>query len=456
MKILFFITLLCVFAAVVSGVIRWNKNVNFDNKDNWDLGRAPCASDKVIIPEESTSVFLQMNGTLKELILPMEGEIILANISFSRDNPEYWLNPLNWDTDGSIPVESDQVPCEYDDVVFPNDSQFYVGLNEIVYASTMTIGGQLFSTSSQASAFLSSPSGQSQFEVTNRAYISLSGVPCGDTTGCQCGNNDEETLQKICGYVDSCPQIACENPVKPIGSCCSICGGYLTMDYDARFFSFEDTKEKLASDYNLDSGQTTDSGNKVKRQSDNPTVTMYMSKTEPGKVQVVLTDNVPGAENGKQASMMAQQINADIENDPAAFGLTSAEVTYSGDTAKLSGDGISGGATAGIVIVLVIAIILVVSIIFIMVRRQPFMFSKDEPLDADIEMPSMEKKYMEELPSPEVLTAGFDNPMYDKPIQENLYADPTKTTQANGVEDKGPIVDVEGGFSNPMSMTADC
>lgn len=41
---------------------------------------------------------------------------------------------------------------------------------------------------------------------------------------------------------------------------------------------------------------------------------MYMSKTEPGKVQVVLTDNVPGAENGKQASMMAQQINADIEN----------------------------------------------------------------------------------------------------------------------------------------------
>lgn len=39
---------------------------------------------------------------------------------------------------------------------------------------------------------------------------------------------------------------------------------------------------------------------------------MYMSKPYEDRVQVVLTDNGLGIENGKQASQVTQQINADI------------------------------------------------------------------------------------------------------------------------------------------------
>lgn len=39
---------------------------------------------------------------------------------------------------------------------------------------------------------------------------------------------------------------------------------------------------------------------------------MYMSKPYEDRVQVVLTDTGLGIENGKQASQVTQQINADI------------------------------------------------------------------------------------------------------------------------------------------------
>ena len=50
-------------------VKRWIPNANFGNPYNWDLGRPPCGDDIAVIDQESATVFLQMNTTLKELVL---------------------------------------------------------------------------------------------------------------------------------------------------------------------------------------------------------------------------------------------------------------------------------------------------------------------------------------------------------------------------------------------------
>lgn len=52
---------------------------------------------------------------------------------------------------------------------------------------------KVLSSTSQATTYLQSKRGQRQFDVgSNTGLISLSGIGCGETTGCKCGNNREE------------------------------------------------------------------------------------------------------------------------------------------------------------------------------------------------------------------------------------------------------------------------
>lgn len=442
----------------------WNKNVNFYNGENWGTGRSPCPSDTLYIPDESTSIFLQTNGTLKELVLPMDGEIVLANdlklafsddplvdtdcpgqdLSFIRKGSESWLTPDNWNKSDFIPIESDQVPCEYDDIQFPSNSQFYVGLDESVLVRSLTIGGQFLTSTLDATNYLQSSQGRRQFDLSGNAALRLSGIGCGESNGCVCGNNKKEVLKKICSSV-ICQTIACQDPVTPEGSCCNMCGGFITLYLDNKNFNFEQIKATLADTYSLGTSGT----DRVRRDvaTDGVAVSMYMSKPADDRVQLVLTDNGQGTGNGKEASQVTQQIYTDITRDPNSFGVVSVNASFSGGPGAQGSSGLGGGLAAGIIITLIIAVIVVVSVIFIMFRRQPLWFRKDEPLDADIEMPSMKKKHMPDIPSPELHAVEFDNPVYGKAVQ-NLYQDPT--VEANGnVEEVGTVDD---GFYNPMAI----
>ncbi|PIK37248.1 hypothetical protein BSL78_25913 [Apostichopus japonicus] len=449
---MFFSALVIILVGFVDADVKvWNKNVNFYNQENWDKGRKPCPSDKLLIKEKSTSIFLQTNGTLKELVLPMDGEIILGSdvgiafsddpttdsecpgqdLTFVRKSTESWFNPNNWNSSEFILIESDRVPCEFEDVVFPTNSQFYVGLDQNILLNTLSIDGEVLSSTSQATTYLQSKRGQRQFDIgSNTGLISLSGI----------------VMNKVCSNVVDCPQLACQGAVKPDGSCCSMCGGFLTIRYDPRNFNFKQIKKRLMDGYILDPSGS----NRVRRQSSQSVeVSMYMSKPYEDRVQVVLTDNGLGIENGKQASQVTQQINADIMRDPESYGVYNIDASFSeGPGAQVDPGARGGAAAAFIIIALVIAVIIVVSIIFVMFRRQPLSFKRGEPLDADIEMPRMNKKRIQELPSTDLTTVEFDNPIYDKPVQ-NLYDDPRK--EANGsVEDIGSVDD---GFYNPMALT---
>lgn len=57
----------------------WTPNTNYDNANNWDLARLPCSTDRVIFPSqlESAVQFRDGSTTLRELVLPTNGEIML-------------------------------------------------------------------------------------------------------------------------------------------------------------------------------------------------------------------------------------------------------------------------------------------------------------------------------------------------------------------------------------------
>jgi len=58
----------------------WMPNTNYWDATNWDVKRIPCLSDRVIFPAEMTAaVALHPGATrLRELVLPLTGEILLA------------------------------------------------------------------------------------------------------------------------------------------------------------------------------------------------------------------------------------------------------------------------------------------------------------------------------------------------------------------------------------------
>lgn len=57
----------------------WTRNTNYDNPHNWDLGRVPCSTDRVIFPSqiESAVQFKDGRTVLTEIVLPSNGEIML-------------------------------------------------------------------------------------------------------------------------------------------------------------------------------------------------------------------------------------------------------------------------------------------------------------------------------------------------------------------------------------------
>ncbi|XP_031570301.1 protein amnionless-like [Actinia tenebrosa] len=255
----------------------WIPNTNWNNGENWASGRVPCPLQDVQLgnPQNSSPLSIALTGqnALKSLSLPMNGELIFhkdaeltfyqdrevvldkctakGNIQFIASVPKMWYNPNNWkvtDNDGN-PVLNDanaiihleKVPCQHDQVLFPKDSSFNVASTKPITVASLTINGKSYSQSS-FKEFLSGDSGAMQFHLSISS-MQLTGQICNDPKGCLCNTNQEKTT--ICNHV-TCVVPLCNDPLEPIGSCCTYCGAVMMVKPGASF-RLEDFKSKILS-----------------------------------------------------------------------------------------------------------------------------------------------------------------------------------------------------------------
>lgn len=454
----------------------WQRDVNFGNPDNWSNGKVPCASDSIKFPESMSIVFMQTNTTLREIRLPLNGALVFDNNvriaftddsrvqpectgqeqSFVHDTPESWFDPANWaGPDGPLAVDTENVPCQYDQVVFPTQKLFYVGVDLSTSVGTISFSEEDFVSTSAFSSFLRSPSGMQQFSLSNTPTIRLQNSQCRDLTGCVCGNDVEPVRTKICGFRNNnCPAISCRDAPTPVGSCCAVCGAVITMEYDPQTFNFQNMKTQIESKFGLGTSTSSPNSARKKRQADS-IVTMYMSKTSENKIQMVFTDSNAGSSSGQAASSLASDVQNDISQNSRDYGITTVEMQSSEKgTGGLSG-GVKGGGIAGIILAVIIIVCVVSTVVFLFMRRNQFAM-KDEPLhaDSDIEMSQgIPPGFMQEISNPafDAAIRGFDNPMYAT-TKENLYADPAEiAVKVDAPEDEKPakVVEEKGAINGP-------
>ncbi|KAK3801780.1 hypothetical protein RRG08_048367 [Elysia crispata] len=278
------VTLFCIyvffFAHSEALYKRWLPNTDFGNSENWNAGRAPCGNDVVIIPDESPVVYVQTNTTMKELVLPASGEIILGrsvalgftsaptncsmdptgDVEFIATDPASWMDTDNWCStatelgacDKTYRLDVEQVPCKYDDVVFARNHGYFVDLSNNVpnmAIKSLKISGSSFTTKT-FSTFLNQTEGKLMFHVgANSGTLQVTRKSCASKAGCACGNDRPEISEKICaGLRDSCNRPRCPTSVMPVGMCCRLCGAYfnLTKGYG---FDLDHLKSTLSKEF---------------------------------------------------------------------------------------------------------------------------------------------------------------------------------------------------------------
>nr|KAF6269890.1 amnion associated transmembrane protein [Myotis myotis] len=161
----------------------WVPNTDFDNADNWSQNRTPCAGAAVEFPaDKMVSVLVRGGHSVSNMLLPLDGEFVLAaGAGFSAAdtsvNPDCdpgaparfldpdrfsWHDPRLWRSGdaarGLFSLDVERVPCRHDDVVFPPDSSFRVGLGPGARAlrvgSVWALGQKFTSDEDLAALFL--------------------------------------------------------------------------------------------------------------------------------------------------------------------------------------------------------------------------------------------------------------------------------------------------------------
>uniref|UniRef100_A0A0B7AXU5 Protein amnionless n=1 Tax=Arion vulgaris TaxID=1028688 RepID=A0A0B7AXU5_9EUPU len=486
--------LVLLFGSANSIYKRWLRDTNFDNPNNWNTKRTPCGNDVTIIPDDSPVVYVQLNTTIKELVLPRNGELILGpnfqlifsetpvegcedaggDVEFTAVHPESWLNPDNW---CSAPTERgacdvkrlldvDKVPCNYDDVIFPRDHSYFIDLSEdtpILSAKTVKISGTTFTTFSLKN-FFNSSEGRRIFRLpatgTRRNRINITRRACDDARGCACGNDRAEIAKVICSHAEkSCTRARCSQTIQPVGSCCKMCGAVfnITRGYGFNFNSFTaDLTSKL--------NDAAYSG-----------VNLTSSVTGEGWVQVVLTD-LTGKKSALFAKFLLQEFNKDLASGGHEYAIDGVQLSLATNQVEPShsehtGVAMSGGSIAGIVFgVLFIIIIIAVVVVLVIFRRTgrkiPVPNMHNFQLPSMPVFPSFPRRghratarvipgVFSQPHTASHIDPGFANPLYDSSPFDDGNTTMKEMDVFSGSIEEQPTFDIsEGGFQNPLFGTS--
>lgn len=109
--------------------------------------------------------------------------------------------------------------------------------------------------------------------------IATSSQVCNIEKYCPCFNNNLLIFEKICSFIKTCPDLECNDPIKPVGYCCPICGAMVSI-ISKPGFNFKLLKSFFESYWTNDEYQGS---------------LGYISQVSTQKVQAVITDK-----NGKK------------------------------------------------------------------------------------------------------------------------------------------------------------
>ncbi|XP_020769116.1 protein amnionless [Odocoileus virginianus] len=343
----------------------WVPNTNFDDATNWSQNRTPCAGAAVEFPADKTvSVLVREGHSISDMLLPLDGEFVLASgagfgaadagsrpdcgtgarARFLDPDRFLWLDPLLWRpgdaASGLFSVDAERVPCLHDDVVFPSDASFRVGLGPgagTVRVRSVQALGQTLEREEDLAAFLASRAGRLRFH--GPGALSVDPEACTDPSGCVCGNAEAQPwicaalLQSLGG---GCPQAACLEPLRPEGQCCDLCGAVVSLTHGPAFDLQRYRARLLHAFLSLPQYQGLQVAvSKVPRP---PRLREASGAKADTEIQVVLVE--AGPEIGS-VGRLARALLADIAEHGEALGILSA-------TARESGAPVWGGSAAGL------------------------------------------------------------------------------------------------------------
>nr|XP_003463178.1 LOW QUALITY PROTEIN: protein amnionless [Cavia porcellus] len=342
----------------------WVSNTDFDTDTNWSQNRTPCAGDTIQFPaDKMMSVLVRGSHAVADLLLPLDGELVLApGAGFSAApapadlhsdcspssgvpvffrNPDRfsWLDPHLWGSGDEAPglfsLDAERVPCVHDDVVFPSNASFRVGLcpgASPVRVRSVSALGQTFTRDEDLAAFLASRAGRLRFHGPGE--LRVGSQACADPSGCECGS--AETLPWVCAALlhplgGRCPPAPCRDALRPEGQCCDLCGAVVSLTYDTAAFNLERYRARLRDTFLAQPQYRELQAAVSKVQRDGDTC-----------VQVVLVESTPGT--GGAAGQLGRALLADAEHG-AALGVLSAVLQESG--APLESGSVEGQVSPG-------------------------------------------------------------------------------------------------------------
>ncbi|CAB3992979.1 Hypothetical predicted protein [Paramuricea clavata] len=348
----------------------WIQDNNWETTRNWNLQRLPCAGDVVKIDLVNGDIFLNSTTTIKELAFQEESSIVLGNsaevvfieehsdsntckggeISFTGSGSSDWFDPNNWQTVpklNEIGLYSQQLPCEYDVVTFPQDSSYNVKISKNVTVANVFINGKKHSEH-EFQQYITSHTGIQQIQLNKTASFHITGKECADISGCVCDNGKYEDY--ICSFV-TCPKLKCDQPVKPFAGCCSICGNLLLLNFSAGFnkASMEKQIQKYLKEF--------------------PEVIFTSTKYEEQRIQIILWD-VSTSEQPKTfhaARSIRENLLADESMHIIAIEILPKK--SSGSAAESKSTSV-GTVTIGLIAAGAFVFVLVVLFIFILFKRK--------------------------------------------------------------------------------------
>ncbi|GLV32349.1 amnionless [Carabus blaptoides fortunei] len=267
----------------------WLPNTNYDEPMNWLGHQLPCDLSKIVFPADlNAAIHLPSLIKVRAIQFSNEGELILKQdgviglttygdelacarkvVQFKKINIEPWLKPTNWKLQAqNVPniavPHVEQVPCIYDNVIFPKDSSFWVQYPEIsLSVNSFNIEGQELSNDRLQHLLLSEP-GSRQFKNLDYQQrtdvITVKNVQCTDKTGCLCHQHEKFVLDAVCNNLKHiCNVTHCINPIKPVGHCCEVCGAHLLLKFDKNNFNIKQFRERVLQYFYVAGYKTLDS-----------------------------------------------------------------------------------------------------------------------------------------------------------------------------------------------------
>lgn len=252
-------------AEAQSSVRQWKLNTNMDDVGNWNT-TVLCSNDRLVFPADVKAVvFVQRNYTLQEVRLPNNGIMLFEEgaslmfssipdrrrgctrqgkeLKFSAGTPRSWFDSKNWcvgqgcadDNSPATYVDSEIVPCQNNDVIFPEKSTFSIDVHsnpEPIRVKNVVLRGSIYNNSATFGVYFNGEVGLKEFVTTEkgtRSRIAISSSGCTDLAGCVCGNTHEYMEELVCAGRQCSPSLPCPHPVKADGNCCPSCGTLLKV-----------------------------------------------------------------------------------------------------------------------------------------------------------------------------------------------------------------------------------